>query len=694
MGLKDIDFKLVYNTSENNLIEEFFKPALSKSIEYKRGVGYFTSGWLKYNSQGLAKFLKNGGKIKFITSPILDKNDIEALKGNYNEEIINEKLLEDINQLERTLESEYRNLLGWLVYDGIIQFKFAIPRYQLLGGEFHDKFGIFIDEENNILAFNGSINDSIKGFHNYESISVFPAWKNETCNLFAKQIEEKFDKLWENQDPNLLVYPLDKILKEKLIKFRENSNRPYDINIYNQKQIKPLIPQWLNLRNYQKEAIRTWISNEGKGILSMATGSGKTITTLTTITKLSNKIDKLAVLVVVPYKHLLEQWSEEGENFNINFLKCSSDYKEWDKLLNSKITSFLLSKSYFLPIITTNSTFVSKKFQSLIKRFNNLFLIVDEVHNWGAEKIRKNYLENAKYRLGLSATPERYFDEEGTQELLEYFGGIIFEYSLKDAIRDGNLCEYFYYPIFVFLTEQEQEEYIEISRKISSLFAQKENFEEEKIKNPSLELLLFKRARLLSSAENKLVKLKEVLIKENLINSKKNLFYVAANIEEDEYGNTIRDVDKVIELLTNLGMNVRKFTSEENKFEREYLIDCLKNEIIDGLVAIKCLDEGVDIPNVERAFILASSGNPREFIQRRGRILRKAENKKYAYIYDFIVLPKMDSLHEDETIYNINRTLLEKELKRFKEFSSLAKNKYKAEEKILDFKKKYKLLHI
>lgn len=699
--LKDINFKLTYDSSNDNLLKDFFEPALSVSIIYKRGVGYFTSGWLYHNARGIAFLLNNGGKIKFITSPNIDKKDLNYLQGKYEPTIVDNLILKNIDEIELKLKEDYRNLLGWLVYDKIVEFKFAVPKPHLLNGEFHDKFGIFIDKENNIVAFNGSINDSFKGFLNYESISVFPAWKDDTCLAIANEQLKRFDILWENADPNLDIFPLSDIVEKRLIKLREStdeSTRPYDLSKY--KQSKPYKPLWLNLRGYQKDAIKAWLGNNGKGIISMATGSGKTITALMIVNKLVHALKKIALLVVVPYKHLLEQWSSEGENFNINFIKCNSDYKNWEQKLNSKITNFLLNSECFLPIITTNATFRTKKFQDLLSKLDKFFLIVDEVHNWGSSELINKYPDRARYRLGLSATPKRHFDEEGTQAISNFFGDIVFEYSLKDAIESGNLCQYYYFPVLVNLTVNEEEEYVELTKSISSLLnvlknkEKKENISMLLQKDIHLKELFLKRSKILDTAENKINKLEEILKVENLIKSKLNLFYVASKNEIDENQKVIKYLDLVLNKLNELGMFVKKFTAEEDRLERNYLLDQLKEGIINGLVAIRCLDEGVDIPNIERAFILASSSNPKEFVQRRGRILRKYSTKKYAYIYDFIVVPNLNNLQKNSEIFKIERYYLQRELKRFKEFASLAENKYEAEEKIMKIKEMYDLMHI
>lgn len=346
--LRNLSIDLNYNTSKNKMIKDFYFPMLSNSVQYKRGVGYFTSGWLKENAQGLAQFVENAGTVQFITSPILDRNDLEALQGKYNQEIINESILSNVEEIEKNLEEETRNLLGWLVYDGILEFKFAIPRNHLEGGEFHDKFGIFIDENNDYIAFNGSMNDSMKGFRNYEYISVFKSWGDDTSRVNARDLLHRFDQLWQEKDDNLHIYSMDEIVKNNFIKLKAYSERPYDHqSIANkikdkestyEKKIK--LPSWLELRDYQKEAFKAWKDNTFHGVLSMATGTGKTITAFNALVNLLKQEEYLATVVVVPYQHLVTQWAEEAKEFGIEFIMCFESSKKWSSPLLEAVTRY------------------------------------------------------------------------------------------------------------------------------------------------------------------------------------------------------------------------------------------------------------------------------------------------------------------------------------------------------------------
>ena len=685
-------FQITYNTSDDNLSNDFYNIGLTNSNEYLRGVGYFTSGWLKENAIGLANFIQsNNNKMKLITSPNLDKLDLEALNGKFNQSKVNNIIKSDITDLEKSLEEETRNILGWLVYDGYIEFKFAIPTNILSGGEFHDKFGIFIDGNKNYVAFNGSQNDSSKAYKNYESISVFKSWGDETSKVLANETLTRFNRIWNGLDKNLKIYDIDDLLKQKLVNFR-NSDRPYDSkNDYKKIEIpksknNPYIPETIKLRDYQEKAYENWQNNNFKGLLSMATGSGKTITAFSSIVKLLNIKKRLAVLVVVPYQHLLTQWSHEAKSFNIKFIECFESSAIWFPKLSSAISEFKLKSKDTLYFITTNTTYINKKFQELSKQVDELLIIVDEAHNFGSKSSIQKYLSNANYRLGLSATPQRHLDPEGTKAIKDYLGEVVFEYTLEDAINANQLTPYYYYPVLVYLTDEEEENFIELSKKISKI----SQFEKDG-KNSLLEILLIKRAKIIAGAKNKLKVLEELIKTNNLMSSQNNLFYCASTKDEED---SIRMVDKVHKMLSKKGMIVEKFTSfdADSKDKRKNLIGNLSNNIIDGLVAIKCLDEGVDIPSVKRAFILSSSTNSKEFIQRRGRVLRKHQDKKYAEIYDFMVVPLLSN--KDNESFKYHKKYLEKELVRYREFARLAINYPECEKPLIDIAARYNLLHI
>lgn len=695
--LKNKDFLEEYRTGTNNFVDEFYKKAFKESTQYWRAVGYFRSSSLEAFGSTLQNFLQDGGKIKLITSVELTDDDSNAIEEGLSKQEVCEKRIKTI------IDTEFNEKIGTgvsklakLLEIGRLEIKIAVPS----GGRgiYHEKVGLFFDQEENYIAFSGSANESTNAFeNNYECIEVYTSW-DDLSRARKKKIH--FETLWNETNNDCLIFDFPEALKLEII-HKVNDAHPnttfsdFLMDKKNKNKNIPTLPPWLKLRDYQKEAINKWIKNDGHGLWAMATGSGKTITSLAGATHLLNSLPNgyVPLVVVVPYMHLVEQWANEGKNFNIDFIKCNSDYAHWENEINHALTNSIHDKKVLIPILTTAGTYKTERFQNQIAKLDNVLLIVDEAHNFGSKDIRKHYISNTRFRLGLSATPKRHMDDDGSQAILDYFGDVIYTYDLKDAIRDGNLTPYYYYPVFVNLTVDEEEEYYDLSMKISKQVAMGMDLDDPQ---SSLKILLMKRAKIIATASNKIEELKKLLLSEDLIDSRHNLFYTAAKIERDDDGYELRMVNKMVDLLRDMGMQVDKFTADENKDQRKYLIDKLSNNYIQGLVAIKCLDEGVDIPSVERAFILSSSSNPKEFIQRRGRVLRQSKEtgKEFAYIYDFIVIPNPDNVDVDQATLKMERNYLEKEFIRFQEFVEIAENVHEIEPMIADLKEKYKLLHI
>ncbi|GGA58971.1 DNA phosphorothioation system restriction enzyme [Okeania sp. KiyG1] len=452
----------------------------------------------------------------------------------------------------------------------------------------------------------------------------------------------------------------------------------------------PTMPSHLKLRPYQEQAINNWFTNRGRGILKMATGSGKTITALAIATQLYQKIALQALIVICPYRHLVTQWARECEKFNLQTILAFENVHTWQNQLSTTLYNIHSGYEKFITVITTNSTFISDSLQSQIKYFPEKTLIIgDEAHHLGSPKLEKSLPKNIGLRLALSATPERYFDDQGTTAILDYFGEVLQpELTLADAIRQGALARYLYYPILVELTEAESRAYAKLTSKIgwALLLSEKENVEIEK---EDLTALLMQRSRLVASATNKLIALKALMAKR--LQTSHTLFYCGDSSVETEDISNLRQMEAVVRILGyELGYRVNTYTAETPIKKREKLRQQFESGELQGLVAIRCLDEGVDIPAIKNAVILASSQNPRQFIQRRGRILRPHPSKERATLFDMIVLPP----DMGRSTLEVERNLLRKELKRFLEFADLADNAGEARVKLLSIQKRYGLLDI
>lgn len=452
----------------------------------------------------------------------------------------------------------------------------------------------------------------------------------------------------------------------------------------------PRIPLHVELRGYQKQAITSWFANNGRGTLKMATGSGKTITALAIAYELYQQIGLQVLLVVCPHRHLVTQWGRECEKFNLKPILAYENIRNWHSQMSVELYNLGSGYQKFLTIITTNLTLIGEGFQSQLKYFPPKTLIIgDEAHNLGAPRLEESLPRRVGLRLALSATPERYFDEEGTESLLEYFGPVLQpEFSLKDAIDQGALVHYLYYPVFVELTEWESMNYLRLTKKIGRCLQNREIKEGVSFEDmEGIKSLLIKRARLISSAENKLVALKHLML--NRLNTSHTLFYCSDGSQEG--GNHSYQLEEVTKILgVELGYKISTYTARTSLQEREVLRKQFESGDLQGLVAIRCLDEGVDIPAIRTAVILSSSSNPRQFIQRRGRVLRPHPGKERATIFDMIVSPP----DLDREAMEVERNLLRKELKRFVEFSNLADNAGEARMKLFNLQKRYSLLDI
>ncbi|MEG4353336.1 DNA phosphorothioation system restriction enzyme [Microcoleus sp. LAD1_D3] len=448
------------------------------------------------------------------------------------------------------------------------------------------------------------------------------------------------------------------------------------------------MPPSLQLRQYQRVAVANWFANQGRGTLKMATGSGKTITALAIATELYNKINLQVLLVICPYCHLVNQWARESEKFGLKPILAFDSARTWQNKLAGGLYEVRAGDRAFLTIITTNATLMGDSLRSQLRYFPEKTLIIgDEVHNLGAPRLGQSLPRNIGLRLALSATPERHFDEEGTEAILDYFGPVLQpELTLADAIRQKALVHYLYYPILVELTEAETRKYSRLTQKIGWALWGDEKVEE----NDALTTLLMQRARLIGAAANKLVALRELMI--HRLDTSHTLFYCGDGaIEGGARRNNNRQLTETAKLLgSELGYRVNTYTAATPLAERERLRQQFESGELQGLVAIRCLDEGVDIPAIRNAVILASSSNPRQFIQRRGRILRPHPGKERATLFDMIVLPP--DLGR-ETL-EVERNLLRKELKRFLEFADLADNAGEARVKLLQLQRRYGLLDI
>lgn len=722
MSLKDHDYhiKSEYRSLIDNVVQDFYVPLLKEAKTYKRAVGFFSSTSLVEISKGIATMAEHGGKILIVASPYLSDDDVKAIKEGYEERnrIIEGALLRSLSDEEADYYSMQRlNLLANLIADGVLDIRIAYTEDKNGIGMYHEKMGIIEDAEGNQVAFAGSMNESLTAMSiNYETIDVFCNWRDGSDADRVSLKNSAFYSIWNNNEPNIVVREFDSVSEEIIKKYKKGTPN-YDVDreqfahIIERKSKLDLssnctgarIPSNFKLHDYQKDAISVWVGENYRGIFDMATGTGKTFTGLGAISKLSEDLDdELAVIIVCPYQHLVEQWVEDIVKFNINPIigYSSSSQKDWKNRLSKAVLDQKIRKDKrFFCFICTNATFTNKFVQDCINKIkSSILLVVDEAHNFGARSYAKLLDERFDYRIALSATLDRHRDEIGTELLYSFFGKKCIEYTLERAIDEDKLTHYKYFPVLVYLNEDELTGYEQLSYEMSKCIIKDKNGRFKL--NKRGELLALKRSRIIAGAQEKLDALREQMqpyTKDNNI-----LVYCGSTNVLDESDDRIsvdeseiRQIEAVTKILGNeLGMEVARFTSQEDIETRKVIKEqFVKGDRLQAIIAIKCLDEGVNIPGIRTAFILASTTNPKEYIQRRGRVLRKAENKNYAEIYDFVTLPRPLEDVSSLTLEQAQRdvSLVRNELARIKEFGRLADNSMVANELIWKIEETYNI---
>ncbi|QMS85111.1 DEAD/DEAH box helicase family protein [Candidatus Xianfuyuplasma coldseepsis] len=607
--------------------------------------------------------------MKLLISPIVTETDYLAMKeslniSDYIKGVMDRQFHDFLSGDKITIASS--QLLLMLIEKGNLEVKVAIPKD--IPGLFHEKVGIFKDTNGNIVSILGSNNETkLAVTKNHESFHVFCNWI-QGQEIFCEQNESDFDEYWNKRNENLNIYSLEESVSKHVLKQFETGESIDDlygiITIDEDPKPQDFLP--FSPYDYQKAAVKAWL-NGYQGIFKFATGAGKTKTAIYLMHLLKEIREKNIFLIVVPDKTLVYQWSQEIKDLGYSVLQCFSDNSKWFPEFNDIVDIYNVSETGNDYIVSSIDTFFSDRFQKVLQKLNNDYLLVgDECHTFGTEKKLHNAPKPDRI-LGLSATPELFFSESKTNRLLEYFGGIIYEYGLQEAIADEKLLGYTYHPIEVSLNLDEKDRYRELTHRIVKLIGHDVDSPSDAY-DKALEMLLFKRARIVYGAVEKLHKLKTLL--PELESNRNLLIYCGAtsydkSFQDDSYSDSITQLKEVNITLKNLDIPSAQYTQSESGRERQDSIKLFQAGTLKTLVAIKCLDEGVNIPEIERAIILSSSTNPREFIQRRGRLLRTHKNKTHASIYDMVVLDF------EQGFEGINR----KELERVFEFSKIAMNK-------------------
>jgi len=683
-NLRDIKLKPEYNTEDNDIIRDFYAPCLRVSEAYDRAVGYFRANIYRELGEDLLDFVIKGGKVRIVCSPDIPEYDEKVAREGYD---LREKrsegeqyatLIHIFEAMSKNPnELDCLNMLRLLIERCSLDLFIAMRS----NGIYHRKIGSFYDNQGNMVAFSGSGNEtqkavsSIESWGNDEEFDVFRSWGDEFEASKAWRKAEYLQRLFAGGTRTTRVRRLDELEYNALSKFRSFSSfedcrrgarlRTPAMGRNHSDQISP--------RYFQEQAISAWKSAGSIGILSMATGTGKTFTALFAIHDLIQ--EGRLILILAPSKILLSQWYEDVRKIypNVPVLLVGGGYNWRANCIKRAFISHIQ-----LPriILATMSSANSRDFLEFLSQAEKPVLVADEVHRLGSP-INRNILKiNFKEKLGLSATPERLFDSEGDEVLKNAFGsrpvynlplGGKVKLSEKDEeevpIIGKYLCNYNYYFEPVYLTVEEQSQWDELTKAICQIIARNNPKKNEKFQdriNNQLHLLLIKRSRVIKRAYGK-IECASRVVSERYPKDGRWIIYCEDERQMNAVASAVRENNKYISVLT--------YHSRMRPKERERTLLFLENHP-SIVVSIRCLDEGVDIPAVDGALILASSTNPRQYIQRRGRVLRMAIGKRKAIIIDSLVLPAPSSEGDVDPL-----PIVRSELARAWEFANHADNK-------------------
>jgi len=702
--LRDIELKNMYSSGIDEP-KEFFTEALIESKTFDLGLGFFSSSGIQSLSYGFALFIANGGKMRVVINQVLSAADKAAIEKGQSQVIDNfeEKIIADINRLAETLskaDEQFFRCFSYLISINRIEF---VATVSTKGGLAHDKYGVFTDLQGNKIAFIGSANFSKTALElNGETITVFSSWNDSDR---VAEFQNIFNESWKEDTPHLIHIPLNEVKThiegkfspetvaeliqhgvdlrniENLHETPKTKTKPFSprlIEKLEQKEQEPRFP-FPEEREIQKNAYAAWITNNKQGIFAMATGSGKTVTALNCVLKRYQEDNFYKVIIAVPTQALTVQWEQEVKAFNFQNIVSTHTEKEWKNILSHYTTKSIFDKKKNLVLITTYATFNRKDIQTFLKDtqgIDSFIYIADEAHNIGSTNTLKHLPEKIFQRIGLSATPERIYDDIGSEKLYQFFNSrppqYTYRYTMKQAIEDKILCHYDYFPLFVELTNDEMQTYKVITDQLRKFI----DPETGKYKKEA-EMLLLKRKRIIHKAENKKVAITNLL---DDLKSKRKLDYTFVFVPEGyepDYSETdnyevqdedIHIIDEYAQMFKEQGYSYHKYISGLEDAQK--VLKSFADGDIKILLSMKCLDEGVDIPRAEHAIFCSSTGNPRQFVQRRGRVLRKSKEKIKATIWDLIVTPPY--ITGDSS--SIERSLFTGEVKRIVNFAALADN--------------------
>lgn len=697
--LADKAFYYSYSQIDRHQPAEFCLQALSNSVKLDIGLGYFSSASINVLANGMAQFIVNGGTMNLYINKYISHEDYELLKGVHDNKF-DDELASHFCTLKKTLERRDEHFFQCLAY--LIQAKRINIKIIVLnnGGLPHEKYGIFTDEYDNKIYFNGSMNmtaNAILG--NLETVECTCSWKGEDSKDKVLNFEDHFHKVWSGQCEGVIIYEAKRFCNEVMTSY---PNQDPEMLIQKEKEFISQIQKERNKNTanaphfpskykngalpYQEDAYKAWLKNGKQGIFAMATGTGKTVTSLNCALHEFENDGYYHLLILVPTLDLVEQWLKELLNFNYkNTIVVSSLNAKWRSELVEISGRVKRGRETNYAVISTYDSFVHKDFQLLLPSLaKSMILIADEAHNIGGNLVKSCFKNlTVPRRIALSATPERIYDDEDTEGIGVFFNDqrpYVYSFPMSKAIKEGRLCRYYYYPKVAYLNKDEMDLYTYYTKRLVSLWdPAKKRFTNKK----EAETIMMNRKRIIHKCNDKLRVYKDILQEIGKDRLKYTFVYAPQgkytkvgdeiNVslsEQDDISFIQKLLDETKRVYPNLKCN--SFTSLDSKETRSTLLKAFGDGTLDILLAMKCLDEGVDVPRAEIGIFTSSTGNPREFIQRRGRLLRKHDAKKYSYIYDIIVIP--DTISRENSFSSMESNLVRAELTRVAYFATLAQN--------------------
>lgn len=626
--LQDLNLQTTYRSGRDALLDDFYVPCLQESVRYDRAVGYFSSTLYQVVGFAFTDFARVGGRMRLICSPALTPEDFEIMK---NAEDLGRKaqasVREDLKRLlADPLAVSATKLLATLIANEIIEVRIAFPEDP--NGLFHDKLGIFEDTEGRRVSFRGSANETWRAWgYNHESFDVSCSWRNEQEMLRTRDHADNFQELWRGREPGLNVARLDEVTRDQIVEISDDNLDEAIARVRYDRGRKRKNAGRRTLMDHQKQVLEDWEKHEHHGIVNFATGAGKTLTAIEGVRRWIDRGG--ASVILVPGQELHSQWISEIEteipDIQILPAGAGSSKPEWMRLLSIYSTPDK-SRSVRRLIVATNATFASDDFQRRLKTGRDLLIVADEMHRAGTQSVLPVLERTAcGATLGLSATFERQFDEEGTERLVNFFGPVLSPViGLTEALMLGLLVPYDYRLHEINLEDDEQESYDVLTTRIGQRIAMGSKVNDA---DDMLRRLMILRSRILKQARNKGPTAVRILLDE----------YQAGD-RWLVYCDDKKQLGDVVKGCLDAGLPVLEFYSGMEGDRKAVLESFGRYGGI--IVAIRCLDEGIDIPVTDHAMILASSTVRREYIQRRGRVLRRspASGKVSAEIHDLMLV--------------------------------------------------------